>query len=471
MTKKRAKRGFIILSIVLALGLFLTFCPFYISLNYSTFNGFFNAVSLGTDIAGGQYSVYECSLNDFNGATDFDIEMDKTVSSLQGTLNGMGYRSAVVTKENGNKIRVETANYKDLQEVDEYIGSYASIYLTAQKEKTGSEGTFDVKNPTGNYISGKNITNVTNNFAGAEATFNFMIYFDSEGTEIYKEMTKEASAEGGSGKIFVYVIDNQGDPIEVNGQNYFEIECTEESDDNFFGFGNQGMTSQNIADLYTLPYIVATYGVKLDLVETEQITPVLGEAALTCIIIACFVALAVTILALAYRYGDFGWLAGLSTIFFLVLNMFLLQAIPFIVISAGSLIALILTYFLLFDGFIIIFEKIKEEYRNGMKIPLAVKSGFKKAVWPIVDTNIIVAIFGIVLCFFNATVFKSIGFILLVGSVLGIITTLFMTKLICGWYLYLNSTKAKRLRLEKDKTLVIKDEIVVQNPDEEGGAK
>ena len=472
MTKKRAKRGFIILSIVLALGLFLTFCPFYISFNYSTFNGFFNAIALGSDIAGGKYSVYECSLNEFNGATDFNLEMDKTVSSLQGTLNSMGYRSAIVTKEDGSKIRVETANYQDLQDVDSYIGTYASIYITDQKEKTDSEDGFDVANPTGTYITTKNISRVTNSFAGAQSTFNIMLNFDSEGAKLYNEITKLASADGGSGNIYVYVIDNEGNPVEINqGKNYIELECSEESKDSFLGFSSSGFTSSNSANLYTLPYVVATYGVKLDLVETEEITPVLGEAALTCIIIACFVALAIAILLLAYRYGDFGWLAGLSTIFFLVLNMFLLQAIPNIVISAGSLIALLITYFILFNSFIIVFEKIREEYRLGKKIPLAVKGGFKKAVWPIVDMCIVSALVGFVLCFFNNTVFTSIGFILLVGSALTALTIFFTTKLICDWYCYLNSTKANRLHLVKDKTLVIKDEIVITNPDEEEGSK
>jgi len=467
VTKKRAKRGFIILSIVLALGLFLTFCPFYISFNYSTFNGFFNAVALGTDLAGGKYSVYECELNDFNNATDFNLEMDKAVSSLQGTLNGMGYRSAIVTKEDGNKIRVETANYQDLQDVDGYIGSYASIYITDQKEKTESEAGFDVSNPSGTYITTKNISSVSNSFAGAESTFNIMLYFDAEGAKLYNEITKLASAEGGSGNVYVYVIDNEGNPVQINnGSNYIELPCSEESADNFLGFSSSGFTSTNAANLYTLPFIVATYGVKLDLAETEEITPVLGESALTCIIIACFVSLALAILLLVYRYGDFGWLAGLSTIFFLVLNMFLLQAIPNIVISMGSLVALLITYFVLFNSFIIIFEKIREEYRLGKKIPLAVKGGFKKSAWPIADMCIISALLGFILCFFGNTVFTSIGFILLVGSALTALTIFFTTKLICDWYCYLNSTKAKRLNLVKDKTLVIKDEIVVADKEE-----
>ncbi len=469
MTKKRARNGLIILSIVLAIGLFLTFCPFYISFNYSTFNGFFNAVPLGTDLAGGKYSIYECSLNEFNGAMDFDKEMDLTVSSLQGTLNNMGYRSAVVTKEDGNKIRVETANYADLGAVDTYIGTYASIYITNQAEKTDDAEGFDVANPSGTYISTKHISNITNNFAGAASTFNIMINFNEEGTKLYREITKLASETDGSGNVYVYVIDNNGEAIEINnGKNYIELECKEESKDSFLGFSSSGFTSSNSANLYTLPYIVATYGVKMELQETEEITPVLGEAALTCIVIASFVAIAVAILVLALRYGDLGLLAGLNTIFFIVLSMFLLQAIPGIVINMGSLVALVFTYLILFSGFIAIFEKVREEYKLGKKLPLAVKGGFKKAIWIVADMSIISAVFGLVLCFFGATLFKSIGFILLSGAILSFVTLYFMTKLTCDWYVILNNKNAKRLHLEKDKTLRIKDEIVIDDSVEEG---
>lgn len=473
MTKKRARSGFIILSIVLAIGLFLTFCPFYISFNYSTFNGFFNAMPLGTDLAGGKYSIYECSLNDFNNASDFDKEMDKTVSSLQGTLHNMGYRSAVVTKEDNNKIRVETANYSDLGAVDGYIGTYASIYITNQAEKEDDKEGFDVANPSGTYISTSGISNITNNFAGAESTFNIMINFNNEGTALYKEITKKASEEGGSGYVYVYVVDNNGEAVEINnGKNYIELQCKEESKDSFLGFSSNftssNFTSSNSANLYTLPYIVATYGVKMELQEIEEITPVLGEAAITCIIIASFVAIAIAILLLVLRYGDLGLIAGLNTIFFLVISMFLLQAIPGIVINMGSLFALVLTYLMLFNGFVFVFEKVREEYKLGKKLPLAVKGGFKKAIWPVADMSIISAVFGLVLCFFGATMFKSIGFILLSGAILSFVTIYFMTKLTCDWYVILNNKNAKKLHLEKDKTLKIKDEIVIEDTVEEG---
>jgi preprotein translocase subunit SecD len=463
VTKKRAKTGFIIFSIVLAIGLFLTFCPFNISFSYQTFNGFFNALTVGTDLAGGSYSVYECKLNEFNGASNFEIELDNTISSLQGTLHAMGYNSAIVTKENGNKIRVETANHKDLTDVRDIIGSYSTLYITSL-----GEDDFDLANPTGNYLTSKNIVSVTNSFAGQASTFNIMLNFDAEGAELYHQITKEAS-ESEDKKIYVYAVNYEGEQVDIFGsQSIISLDCKEESKDNFLGFGSSSFTNQNSADVVTLPFITSTYGVTMQLVETEDITPTLGSNALTYIIIALFIAFVATILVLIYRYRDLGLIAGLGAIFFMVMNLFLLQTISYVMISVGSLIALVLTYILMFDGYVIIFEKVREEYKLGKKIPLSVKGGFKKAVWPIVDVNIVTTLIAVVLCCFSAPLFRSIGFILLVGSLLGIFTTLVVSKLLCGWYLYLNSTKAKRLNLERDKTLVIKDEIVV-NPSEEGG--
>lgn len=464
MTKKRARRGFIILSIVLALGLFLTFCPFYLSYNYSRFNGFFGALKVGTDLTGGTTSLYQCALNEYNDSTNFEVQIDNAVASLQGVLTGMGYKSAVVTKENGDKIRIELANYKDLNSVEDHIGVYSSFFITNQKD-------FDAKAPSGDYISTKHITSVANSFSGSKNSFNIMLNFNAEGKDLYKKITKAASLETDKDKqkVFVYVLDNEGEVVKGSGGEnaMFSLPCDKESEDGFFGFTNPQSKTQNDTDIYALQFITATYGVTFDRLTTEEIAPSLGANAVICLTVALFVSFAVAILLLAYRYGDFGWLAGLSAIFFMIMDMFLLQAISSVIVTMGSLLAIVLTYVLMFDGFVIIFEKIREEYRLGKKLPLAVRGGFKKAFWPVFDTNLVVALFGIVLCFFNAPLFKSVGFIFLVGACLSAFTSLILGKIVCGWYTYLNTKNAKRLNLEKDKTLVIKDEIVVSPSEEE----
>lgn len=454
MTKKRSKVGLIIFSIVLALGLVLTFCPFYMSFNYKTFNGFFNAIPVGTDIAGGTYSVYKCSENKYNTTTAFDKEIDKTISSLQATLNNMGYISSAVIKENNDKIRIEAGEHKDLTDVSSVIGSYKAIYLTSKAQTD-----FDVENPTGNYISAKNIKSITNNYAGG-GIFGININFDREGATLYNQITKDAIAENGTKKINIILVDSLG---EVS--NPVSLDCTEESKEDTFGFTSSSFTSQNSADMYVLQLLSATYNLELELVEYAKITPALGNNAGLFITIACFVAFAIAILVMIYRYNHLGLMAMLSALAFLVLDLFLLQTISSVIFTMGSVFAMLIVFFLMFEGQIVIFEKFREEYKTGMKIPLAMRGAFKKATMHIVDANVIVAAMGIALTFFGSNVLKSIGFILLVGSLLGMFVNLVVSKLLCMWYVTINPTKYNCYNLKKIKK---EDDVVIIDPEQKG---
>ena len=454
MTKKRSKVGLIIFSIVLALGLVLTFCPFYMSFNYKTFNGFFNAIPVGTDIAGGTYSVYKCSENKYNSTIDLDKEIDKTISSLQATLNKMGYISSSVIKENNDEIRVEVGEHKDLAEISSEISAYKAIYLTSK-----AESDFDVENPTGNFISAKNIKSITNHYAGG-GTFGININFDSEGAKLYNQITKDAVAEDGTKKINVILVDSEGAV-----SNPISLDCTEESEEDSFGFTSTSFTSQNSADMYVLQLLSSTYNLELELIEYAKITPSLGENAGLFLAIACFVALAIAILVMIYRYNHLGLMGMLSMLAFLVLDLFLLQTISSVIFTMGSVFALVLVFFLMFEGQVVIFEKFREEYKTGMKIPLAMRGAFKKATWHIVDTNVIVAAMGIALTFFGSSVLRSIGFILLVGSLLGMFINLVVSKLLCMWYVNINPTKHKYYNLKKIKR---EEDVVIENPEQKG---
>ena len=432
----------------------MSFCPFYISFNYSNFNGFFNAIPVGTDITGGTYSVYDCEINTLNGATDFDKEIDDAISALRGSFNSMGYVNTTVAKENSNQIRIENGEFKDLKDMTSYIGSYSSIMFSA---KNSSD--FDVENPSGNYLTAKSITKISNTYAGG-GSFAIMINFDNAGQEKLQEILSETEESNGSVTIYMYLLDNDGKcespmqiPVDKSAKN--------------LSFSSTSFTTQNSADLYILQLMSATYGVKMELVESAKITPILGSATKTLLIIASIVSLAAIICILTYRYGHFGLLAGLGILTFLVLDLFLIQSIPLIVLNMGSYFAFMLMFFLLIDEFIIIFEKIREEYALGKKLPLSVKGGFKKAMWPILDMNIITCAFGIALSFFSVTIFRSIGFLLIVGTILSVLVSLLVMPMLCGWYVNINSTKVKYLNLKRDKNLM--EEVVIENPDEKGG--
>ena len=155
-------------------------------------------------------------------------------------------------------------------------------------------------------------------------------------------------------------------------------------------------------------------------------------------------------------------------LFAVLLALFLsdefLQAIPFVQLTLPGLAGIILSIGMAVDGNVIIFERIKEEYASGKKIPLSVKNGFKKAFWPIFDSNITTIFAAIILYILGTASIKGFAITLLLGILLSMFTTLVVGRYLVKWYLPFNSTNAKRLRLKRSKNLnpecVIVDESI-----------
>ena len=66
-----------------------------------------DAISLGLDLRGGVYTVYQA---ENNGDPDFDTKMESTVSILTSRLTRQGFTEATVTRQGSDRIRVEIPN-------------------------------------------------------------------------------------------------------------------------------------------------------------------------------------------------------------------------------------------------------------------------------------------------------------------------------------------------------------------------
>ena len=81
------------------------------------------------------------------------------------------------------------------------------------------------------------------------------------------------------------------------------------------------------------------------------------------------------------------------------------------------------------DANIIIFERIKEEIRNGKTVQSSVDSGFKAALTAVLDGNITTLITAAVLYFIGTGAVQSFAFTLGVGIVLNFITAIYATRI------------------------------------------
>ncbi|MBU0957104.1 MAG: protein translocase subunit SecD [Spirochaetes bacterium] len=165
-------------------------------------------------------------------------------------------------------------------------------------------------------------------------------------------------------------------------------------------------------------------------VETQQaIGASLGEDAIQQGFNAVLVGvLAVFAFMLLYYKG-----AGINATLAQVLNLFLMLSILSafnLTLTLPAIAGFVLTLGMAVDANVIIFERIKEELREGKGRKAAIQSGFGKAFWAIVDSNITTIIAATFLSQLGTGPIKGFAISLLIGNLASLFTSLFVSRLL-----------------------------------------
>ena len=167
------------------------------------------------------------------------------------------------------------------------------------------------------------------------------------------------------------------------------------------------MTGFDRQEANDLALVLRTAAMPVDLiVENQQaIGAALGEDSIAEGLMAITIGfIAVIVFMLVYYKG-----AGLVSDLALVLNLIFIVAILSafnLTLTLTSIAGLILTVGMAVDANVIIFERIKEEYRIGKSADAAVKAGFRKAFWTVMDANITTFIAAIFLSQLGSGLFR-----------------------------------------------------------------
>ncbi|MFP4364826.1 MAG: protein translocase subunit SecD [Spirochaetia bacterium] len=169
--------------------------------------------------------------------------------------------------------------------------------------------------------------------------------------------------------------------------------------------------------------------VDLQVVNQQAIGASLGEDAINQGLRAIALGFGLIIVFMLIYYKGSGIIADLA----LVLNLFFIIAILSafqLTLTLTSIAGIILTVGMAVDANVIIFERIKEEYRLGKSAQASVASGFKKAFWTIMDANITTFIAAIFLSQLAKGPIQGFAVTLAVGIVSSMFTALFISRLI-----------------------------------------
>jgi len=158
----------------------------------------------------------------------------------------------------------------------------------------------------------------------------------------------------------------------------------------------------------------------LYIVEQRTIGPSLGQDNVDAGFKALLIGLCGMFVFLAVYYRWFGVVAS----FVLLMNMVCLTALMGLLqatLSLPGIAGIVLTVGMAADANVLIYERIREELRNGMSPHAAISAGFDKAFSAIADSNITTLIAGVVLFTFGSGPVRGFA----VTLCLGILTSMF----------------------------------------------
>lgn len=172
--------------------------------------------------------------------------------------------------------------------------------------------------------------------------------------------------------------------------------------------------------------------ISLRVAQSNQVAPTLGVEIIRLSLIACAVGIFLVMVFMLIFYGVPGILADVALVLFAIF-LIGIMAVFRGVITLPGIAGIVLTLGVAVDANIIIFERVKDELRNGKRVRPSVDSGFHRAFITIVDCHVTLLITSFVLLMSGNTAIQGFAVSLAIGAVASIFTATFVTKFFLDW--------------------------------------
>ncbi len=168
------------------------------------------------------------------------------------------------------------------------------------------------------------------------------------------------------------------------------------------------------------------------IVEESIIGPTLGKEAQSQGIISMIAGLALVVLFMIAYYAK----GGLVAVAALVFNIFFILGILAqlgTALTLPGIAGIVLTMGMSIDANVLIFERIKDELKNGVNLLSAINTGYDKAFSAILDGNVTTFLTGAILYALGQGPVKGFAIVLMIGIVCSFFSSVFITRVLVSW--------------------------------------
>ncbi len=267
--------------------------------------------------------------------------------------------------------------------------------------------------------------------------------FNEEGGQLFAEVTDRNISrplaiflDGGA------IIDTTGDGIIDNNDLYAPV--VQEKIEGGKAVISGNMTPQEAAQI-AQRLKSGALPVPIELISQKTVGPTLGKESLDMSLVAAAWGLLAIIIFMLIFYRLPGLAANIALIFFVFFLLTLFKLIPQITLTMAGIGGAILSIGMAVDANILIFERMKEEFREGKDLKRSVENGFRRA-WPSIrDGSATTIAIAIIMWFFGTSFIRGFAMILGLGVTLSLLSAIFITRLILNNFISKRGEKIKWL--------------------------
>ena len=435
MNKKKSIVVLCIVSIFIILMTVFALVNFEIAGTVYDYTGYARTIKLGLDMSGGVSAVFKVENDNFG---DLDTRISGTISSLQSLLVSKGYTEATVTKgtssDGSTTIRVEIPDVDDPEKVLSLIGRPQSLYFTL--EDLGDEAAEDELYDKAFIRGREDLETAYVTTADNSTQYAIGLKFNESGTTKFAKVTSENVDK----ETYIYVggrkiMNPKINSAITNGSAVITGSYTYEQ---AYDFATQLQSG--------------TFGVTLQVSEVRNISATLGENSIKVALIAGAIGVAIIFIFMGAWYRGLGIAADLSLCIYIVLLIWFCAVLPWVQLTLPGIAGILLSVGMAVDANVIIFERVKDEYKHSSKpIGTCIKIGFKRSAAAIIDGQVTTLIGAIVLWILGSASIKGFAVTLFIGIILSLFASLVCTRLILKAFIPLNSTSEKFYGLKRVK--------------------
>jgi len=387
------------------------------------------------------------SINDQEQRETRRFAVQQNITALRNRVNELGVSEPIIQQQGQDRIVVQLPGVQDTVRAKEILGGTAtlefrmvdqehnvqeavagSVPINAKlyKERNGSPILLQKRV----IVTGNDITHAASTIDAENGGAAVSIRLNGKAGNVMGSVTKDNVGK----PMAVVFIETRVETTNVNGtavktrkqiEEVINVAVIRSAFSNNFQI--TGLDSPNEARDLALLLRAGALAAPMEIVEERTIGPSLGQENIDKGMYASIVSLIVVAIFMAIYYRVFGMVANISLAFNVVLIiaiMSMLQA----TLTLPGIAAIVLTMGMAVDANVLIYERVREELRNGSTPQASIHAGFERAFATIADSNITTFIAAAMLFLFGTGPVKGFAVVLIIGIATSMFTAVTVSR-------------------------------------------